>query len=376
MLSLYVHIPFCRTKCRYCGFFSTVYDRDKAESFINGLRSELASHAEMLMETEVSSLYLGGGTPSVLAPGQLDEVLRILRASVNLVKGGETTVEANPESLSRSMLEVLKSRGTSRLSIGVQSFSDNILRWLGRPHDAGQARDALKLVNAGRFCALSIDLIYGIPGLSREAWIDTVGEALRNAPEHLSLYSLSVDPGSRLEAEGSAAQGTLPDDELVARQYQDAVDMLRSAGFYRYELSNFSRPGQECRHNLHYWDRGEYLGIGPGAWSFIGGRRTMNSPDLDRYLLGREQGGSSVSFSETPDEDQARTETLALGLRRASGIDLREFARRHGETEAGLLRDRVRSLSWTGLYELYEQGLRLTDRGMLLANDAVSRIIS
>jgi oxygen-independent coproporphyrinogen-3 oxidase len=218
-------------------------------------------------------------------------------------------------------------------------------------------------------------LIYGIPGLTGSQWRDTLRKAVELRTTHISAYSLSLDEGSMLYQEVLSGAVTLPDDELIARQYEDAVEILGEAGYQQYEISNFCMPSYECRHNMNYWDRGEYIGIGPGAWSFSGNRRTRNIADSGAYISRLEQNEAPVDFEEVLDSSQAATEELLLGLRRTSGMDLAAYAERRGAAVQADILARVDALSGTGLF-FFEKGiLRLSRKGMLLSNEALSRII-
>ncbi|MDH4164042.1 MAG: radical SAM family heme chaperone HemW [Nitrospirota bacterium] len=376
MLSLYIHIPFCRAKCRYCGFYSTPYDPVVADLYLKALKRELTAYVPKLGPTPVATIYLGGGTPSILSPAQLEELFAVIRSAMRLEPNIEITVETNPDSLSKEVLGLLKDQGVNRLSIGVQSFSDAVLRWLRRPHSAQQAQDALALSRSHGFSNINIDLIYGIPGLTTQTWCDTIKKAIDFIPEHIAAYSLSLDEGSMLRREHEEGTLVLPDDDLVVQQYQEAIEILEQKGYQHYEISNFSLPSFACRHNLNYWQRGEYLGLGPAAWSFLNGKRTMNIADIGSYLSRIETGGQAYQFEEIPSKDESFLEYLALGLRLSCGVDQDTVASRFGEKMRDRLLERVHRLDWTGFFSIDGRSVRLTHRGRLLSNDAVARIVS
>lgn len=374
MLSFYVHIPFCADKCRYCGFYSTRYNPQLAELFLKAAEQEIIMRPEVIGQRIFGSIYVGGGTPTVLSVEQMEILLTGIREQVMLADSFEFTVEANPNSISPRMLSMLKTQAVNRISIGVQSFHEEILRWLGRGHTATEAKHAVAEARKWGFENISIDLIFGVPGLTEQIWHATLREAIELCPAHISAYSLSVDDGAKLCREQREGTVDLPDEALVAQQYETAVLMLADAGYQQYEISNFSKPSFECRHNLNYWDRGEYVGIGPGAWSFRGNRRSRNIAAVDAYVERLGQNRLPVDFDETLEKSQAAEEALFLGLRKTAGIDLSEFAAEHGAPVAERIIRQVESLLKTGLFFFEKGRLRLSRRGMLLSTEALSLI--
>lgn len=374
MLSLYVHIPFCVKKCHYCGFYSTPYAEQNADLFIAALRVEAAGRAAAFSEREFGSLYLGGGTPTVLSCNQLTEVISILRSNFKIAPNAEVTVEANPQSGSEPLFLALRKSGVNRLSIGVQSFSDRLLATLGRPHHAAQAQEAFQNARSCGFENIGIDLIYGIPCQTMDDWSRTLDHALALGPNHVSAYSLSLDEGSDFYRQTAAGSFHLPDDDAVAELYDKGVERLVAAGLLHYEISNFAQQGCECRHNLNYWQRGEYLGLGPGAWSFIAARRTQSVPDLTSYCTALQNGFSITAEEETVGSAGAALETVMLGLRTRSGIELKRIAGEFGP----LLRDRLLAQAApmidAGLLRHEAGRLFLTDRGMVLSNEVMGRL--
>jgi len=325
-------------------------------------------------EREFGTLYLGGGTPTVLSSEQLTTVISIVRSHFTIAPDAEVTVEANPQSGSRPLFLVLRKGGVNRLSIGVQSFSDRLLAILGRPHHAAQAQEAFQSARRSAFENIGIDLIYGIPGQTMEDWNRTLDRALALRPHHVSAYSLSLDEGSVYHQKAVSGSFHLPDDDAVAELYDAGVARLSAAGFIHYEISNFAQPGFECRHNLNYWQRGEYLGLGPGAWSFIAGRRTQSVPDLKSYCTGLQNGFSVMAEEETVGPAEAALETVMLGLRTRCGLELKRLADEFGP----LLRDRLLAQAApmidTGLLQNEAGRLFLTDRGMVLSNEVLGRL--
>ena len=374
MLSLYIHIPFCVGKCRYCGFYSTTYSTGKADEFISGLKNEASMYRDDFIHRPFGSIYIGGGTPTVLSPLQLGLLIRVIREHFLIDDTVEFTIEANPNTVTSEKLSLLLAQGVNRLSLGVQSFSNGILQTLGRLHSGEQAADAFRLARSAGFRNIGVDLIYGIPGQTATQWDETLGAAIALKPEHVSAYSLSLDDGSQFKREAEAGGFTMPDDEVIAAMYEYAVQTLNSACYGHYEISNFSLPGYECRHNMNYWDRGEYLGLGPGAWSFISGTRYSNISDTTEYSQRLSSGRSAIDAEETIGLVPSARETILLGLRTMKGLDLHRFKMEFGEDLLRRLERNAVPLRDAGLIGLTEGRIRLTDRGILLSNEALARL--
>lgn len=376
MLGLYIHIPFCFKKCPYCGFFSTPYDTIIADEYLSALRLDIGMHTRYLRENTFGSIYIGGGTPSTLSHDQFSRLFNIIKEHVRLTADAEITVEANPNTVTKNSLRLLKSLGVTRLSIGVQSFSDKVLALLGRVHSAREAIAAVHAAQDVGFGCIGIDLIFGVPGQTEEQWKNTLATSCSLKPEHISAYSLSLDEGSQWHRDTKDGRIEPPDDDTCANMYGTAIDLLRSRGYHQYEISNFCMPACECRHNVNYWDRGEYLGLGPGAWSFIGNKRWANIADVDQYVS-RLRSGITVQDQiryESVNGEQAALEKLFLGLRKTSGVDLAVYGLLFGEGKLGSLLNRIGDLKRDGLVDIQKNILVLTERGMMLSNEVLSRI--
>ncbi len=374
MLSLYVHIPFCVKKCLYCGFYSTQYAPALSDAYLSALELEAASYQDTFAGREFDTVYLGGGTPTTLTSAQFERLCTILRNHFSLSASAEITAEANPNTVDAPALDCMRANGVNRLSMGVQSFSDDVLRTLGRPHTAEQARDAAGLARKAGFTNIGLDLIYGVPGQTFEQVTQSLRKAMELEPQHLSAYGLSLDEGSFFAREAEAGRLRLPDDDVTARMYERIVSTLTGAGYGHYEISNFSRPGHECRHNLNYWERGEYLGLGPAAWSFISGKRYGNVSPVSEYCGRLRRGSSPLGAAEDIGPSQAAAEKVLLGLRTDRGVDLGLFEGEHVShalvgvaKNMGVLRDR-------GLIILRDGRVRLTERGKLLADEVIERL--
>lgn len=375
MLSLYIHIPFCVRKCHYCGFYSTVYTQEQANEYVAALCLEAANNQHVFNARTFDSVYIGGGTPTVLSSDQLEKLIAAIHKNFHISKDAEYTIEANPKTVSDSQLTLLREAGVNRLSLGVQSFNDDVLKTLGRLHSAREAADAFAIARSAGFTNIGLDLIYGVPGQTDIQWNETLDRAILLKPEHVSTYSLSVDEGSRFRRDAEAGRFALPGDELVATMYERAVNDLGLAGYSRYEISNFSLPGFICRHNMNYWERGEYLGLGPGAWSFITGRRYRTIADVREYSLRMNAGRSIIEDEEVASFRQAANETIMLGLRTARGVDRVRYERVFGADTVQLLEKNAAPLKQAGLIEESKGRIRLTEKGFLLADEALARLV-
>lgn len=324
MAGLYLHIPFCSSFCIYCDFYSEVAP-ERVEAYLEALGREAAARRHEL-EVPPSTLYAGGGTPSLLSPGQFSRLFGILRDNFDLSRVGEFTMEANPDDIDPGKLDLWRSCGVNRLSIGVQSFCDSHLKWMRRRHGASTARSALRMAREAGFDNISIDLIFGFSALSAREWEAAVAEAVDLRPEHISCYQMMLEEGTPLTKLAEAGRYAEPPQEECAAQYAMLQRMLSGAGYLQYEVSNFALPGYESRHNSSYWRREPYLGLGPSAHSFDGDRRrSWNDPDLEAWIgawkAEAPEGRRAGSFEILSDKDLFN-ETVMLSLRTARGLDL------------------------------------------------------
>lgn len=318
---LYLHVPFCRARCGYCDFYRTVDLSGKAAWLDRMVREiEAVAAVGVLDGRACRTLYLGGGTPSLLEGAELARLLAALRAGFAFDPGLEATIEANPESVDPARAEAWRAAGINRLSLGVQSFHDDELRRLGRLHDAGQARAAWRAARSAGFENLSLDLIYALPGSTAVRWGETLAQALDLGPEHLSAYCLTLEGDVPMERAWRAGEISLPADDDARVQYEMLVARAAGAGLAAYEISNFARPGMACRHNRNYWTRGDYLGFGPSAHSHLAGRRWWNAASLPEWSRAIDEGELPEAGHEEVDPAAAAAEWIFLGLRQAEGI--------------------------------------------------------
>ena len=324
-LGIYVHVPFCKSKCVYCDFYSLPHAEERMDASVTAHLLETAPRAELHW---VDTIYFGGGTPSYLGAKRLREILSVILKKYDVDKHAEITLEANPDSAQDwRELRTLRKAGFNRVSLGMQSADDGELAEIGRVHTAAQVRTAVDAVWKAKIENLSLDLIYGLPHQTMERWQANLEAAVALAPQHLSCYGLKVEEGTPLHARRDSAG--LPGDDAQADMYLSTVETLRHYGFFQYEISNFARPGFESRHNLKYWTLQEYAGFGPGAHSDFGGVRYAYERDLDTYIRGVLEGTPMLSENERIPPLDRDTEYLMLGLRTVRGIAPKTFENRY-----------------------------------------------
>lgn len=366
MPGLYIHIPFCLSKCAYCDFYS-VTQTEKMPPFIRSLRQEMSLYRGLF--DPFDTIYLGGGTPSLLGIDQIETILNAIYATFTIADDAEITCEANPGDLTPEVSRALRSAGINRLTIGVQSFDNGVLTFLGRRHDTAGATAAIENARKAGFENIGLDLIYGVPGQELRSWLETLKSALSFSPEHLSCYQLTLEPSTPLGEKYRSGAVALPDDDLLYEFFMETSRTLEEAGYIHYEVSNFARGTEwTSRHNSKYWNHTPYLGLGPAAHSFSGTRRWWNCRSLDRYIEIADRGIPPIGGSELLTREQLRLERLYLGLRTREGIDLEDFAKRHG---CDLLqrKDRVLpQLIEDGLLEISTNHLRPTLRGLAVSD--------
>ncbi len=382
-LSLYVHIPFCRTLCTYCAFNTYAGLDALIDPYLAALQREMALAGQAAPNLHAHTLYLGGGTPSLLAPGQVAEVMAAAQAHFTLAEGAEITLEANPGDLSADRLAGYRSAGINRLSLGVQSAHADELRLFGRRHTFAEAGKAFRRARASGFENISIDLIYGAPNQARHRWRETLDAVLGWEPDHVSLYSLTLEPGTSLHRR--AMRGTLSpaDPDLAADMYDDARSMLSRAGLAQYEISNWARPGCESQHNRQYWLNHPFLGFGAGAHGSAAGLRTWNVNPVRAYISRIEQGKAqpyplspAVEGFERIERPLEMSETAILALRLVrEGISRSGFARRFGRALDEVFGPALEALERAGLLAADGDRVRLTERAYLVSNQVFVRLL-
>jgi oxygen-independent coproporphyrinogen III oxidase len=364
-VGLYLHVPFCAKRCYYCSFNTAPMDDAAMRRYLRAVRCELSLLGDLPWAHEItlSSIFLGGGTPSLLEPDALAHILDDVRARFTVEPGAEVTVECNPESVGRPKFEGYRAAGVNRISLGVQTLDDTILPRLGRLHSAGQARVAFDAAREAGHDNVSVDVMYGLPGLDVAGWSRAVHTVLDWQPEHLSAYGLTLDAGSLWGVTGVAG---LPLEGAVVEQYWALARAAADRGFEHYEISNYARPGCRSRHNLTYWRAAEYLAAGPGACGFIGTTRYGNTKPVPRYCATLEAGALPVDTHESLTPRQRLAEQLILGLRTREGVP-------HSLLEARLATDptlRTRTEIWRNADLLIDLGtnIALTESGFLVSD--------
>jgi oxygen-independent coproporphyrinogen-3 oxidase len=413
-LSLYVHIPFCTLKCSYCDFNSYAGIEALIRPFVDALCDEMRLWSEALAQgwgpepqtarRVVETVFFGGGTPSLLPLKDIEQIMAAMREAFELAPDAEVSFEANPGTVERDYFRGLVAAGVNRISFGVQSFHDDELAALDRIHSAEEAKEAYRWAREAGFERINLDLIYGLTEQPLERWQATLEQAIALAPQHLSLYALTVEEGTKLAHDIERGRAPAPDGDMQAAMYEWSCGRLAAAGYAQYEISNWCRPGEECRHNLVYWRNGEWLGLGPGAHSHLRGngkremgngasgvrfadvyspkqyiarvnetieRRPAESGDLRAVLESMPQ----VAFVEEQTAAMEMADTAILGLRLNEGMDTREFEGRFGRTLDEVYGPVLEETASLGLLERENGCVRLTERGRLLANEVFVRLL-
>lgn len=358
---LYIHLPFCKQKCNYCDFASFAGRESLIPAYLNALDKEAAAAPVKICET----LYVGGGTPSLLSAEELGNLCELIRRNFGAVSAfEESTLEANPESLTPEKIRVLKDAGFNRLSVGLQSFNDEELKTLGRVHSA---RDFLAAYNAARrggFENINVDLIAGLPGQTLAGFLRSLEQLLALRPEHLSVYGLQIEEGTPF-----FERGIVCDQPLMRRMLEETHARLTAAGYHHYEISNFALPGREAKHNTHYWNNGDYVGLGSAAASYLGGVRRQNTADVCAYIRRTEEGKSAVEFSEKLEGKAREGENLMLAFRKLDGVEL-------SPVQEELFGREIEKHLKSGLLERAGKKVKLSFEGLFLANEVFSGFVA
>ncbi|MBR2132988.1 MAG: radical SAM family heme chaperone HemW [Oscillospiraceae bacterium] len=373
-LGLYIHIPFCKSKCLYCDFYSLPNSEAHMDRYTAALQKHLSEIAPHAAQHSIDTIYFGGGTPSYLGAKRLCSLLKTIQKHYRIEKNAEITLEANPESLNNlHMVRKLHRAGFNRISLGVQSANNEELRTVGRIHSFEQVQQVVSLLRKGKIKNLSLDLIYGLPGQSMESWQETLKAVVALEPEHLSCYGLKIEEGTPLYT--MQDQLRFADDDLQADMYLWACDYLSEHGYEHYEISNFAKPGHPSRHNMKYWLLHEYAGFGPGAHSDFGDVRYAYIRDLEQYCRCMESGeGELLSEQERIPPRQRDTEYLMLGLRTAQGIEKREFENRF-RLPFSPIETALEQFRRSGHTTLENGRWHLTNEGFLLSNHIILAVL-
>ena len=372
MSGIYVHIPFCKSKCIYCDFYSIAVS-SLIDDYCNALKKEIASRSNQLTDKHIQTIYFVGGTPSMLAIQSIESILAEIYKNYHIAKNAEITLEANPENLSIEYLSALKRIGINRLSIGIQSFDDATLKFLKRRHSAKEAIESVLAAQKCGFDNIGIDLIYGITGIDEQMWEKQLDTAFTLPISHLSCYCLGIEDNTLLHRYTDEGKYIPSDDESCLQQFLIFDSKVRENGFEHYEISNASKPDMRSRHNSSYWNRTEYLGFGPGAHSYYNGIRAWNIANVKEYIKGISDGNSCLTI-EMLSETDIFEETIMLGLRTAEGINLREIEQHFGGGGVANILKAITKLQ-PDLYRYDGYRISLTPKGMFVSDSIIVEFI-
>lgn len=368
--SVYVHIPFCISKCRYCDFNSIALKEPVEHRYIEALLREISARAKDA--PPIKTVYLGGGTPTILHEELIKNIMTHLTQSFEILPDAEITIEANPGTLNEKKLDAIINSGINRISIGAQSFADTELRFMGRQHRAADIDAAVASARKAGFGNISLDLIYGLPDQKVEQWQESLSRAVALEPEHISSYELTIENSTPLADDIIMGRFRMPDEDLVCDMYYHAIEKFAEAGYHQYEISNFAKQGYECRHNINYWNRGEYFGFGAGAHSFMDNLRRSNIKNIYDYCSCIEKSADTTDEHNVIDSNEAVRETIFLGLRKVEGIDLMQL-----QDDVRLKIEKAASdLVRSSLACIENNRLKLTQKGLILSSEVIVRVLS
>ncbi len=370
--SLYIHIPFCKKKCAYCDFPSYAGRDEFIPEYLEALKFELEYYYSLYKRPAVRTLYMGGGTPTLLSDEQLSNLFTTIKNDFEIENEAEMTIEANPGTVTREKLGILIGTGVNRLSLGAQTFNNSFLKKIGRIHNEHEINDAFNMAREAGFKNINIDLIFALPGESLKDWQRSLEKAVKLKPEHISTYNLQLEEGTPLHAEKLKGGQNLPDEETELEMYKYAIKYLGDNGYTHYEISNFAKPGFECKHNKIYWTLQNYIGVGAGAHSFIDNVRTANAPSLEKYLT---KDMAAIKAEHHNTKKESMQEMIFLGLRLIKGFDLGDFTNRFGISMREIYKKELAELIDEGLIELNGKNIRLTENGLFLANEVFKRFL-
>ena len=375
-IGLYLHIPYCLHKCGYCDFNSHNIDEAEMESYVQALLLEMEHYAKSAGHCRVDTIFFGGGTPTTLPFADLARILKACHQQFQVDPEAEITCEANPATIPQTDLAQLREAGFNRLSIGVQSFDPDELKRLERVHSINEVYLTVERARKAGFDNLSLDLMFGLPGQTARLWESNLQKAIGLNPEHLSAYNLTIEPDTVFYKQQSQGQLKMPPDDFQRELFEIAIDTLTGVAYEHYEISNYAKPGKQCRHNLNYWVNGEYIGLGAGASSTFNGEHYKNVNLPARYIARINQTHTAVESRETPDRRQRMGEAVMLGLRLREGLNLVTFEQQFGMSFHEAFGDTVTRLEKMELMELRNDRAALTREGLFLADSVIVEFIT
>jgi oxygen-independent coproporphyrinogen III oxidase len=372
-LGIYIHIPFCQAKCSYCHFISTPYQNELANQYKNAVLSEIESHPAT--SEEVNSIYIGGGTPTVVPADHIAEILGECHRRFHIAEECEVSMEANPGTISAQKTAVYRKAGINRISIGAQSFVNTELLSVGRLHTSEMISESIGQLRDSGFTNINLDLMLGLPTQTADSWRRSLNETAGLSAPHVSVYMLDLDEQCRLHSQVADGSAVLPSEDLISDLYLETIHFFSSRGYMHYEISNFAKPGYACRHNLKYWKRNAYYGFGVGSHSFDINSRYANCSQISDYISAVETGAGSISWRETVTNEHALQETLFLGLRLTEGVDLNLLRNENYCDYSAKYENSLTDFYARGLIERTDSTIRLTESGMLLSNEIFQRFV-
>ena len=371
-LGIYIHIPFCVKKCGYCDFYSVKWDEESENKYIHSAINEIKSYNELSSKYVVDSIYIGGGTPSIINPKNLEKIISTIRCLFTVEENSEISMEANPNSLWEN-IKTYGEIGINRLSIGIQSLNDNILKRIGRIHNSKEALQAIDRAISFGFENINADVMFNIPGQTVDDINDTISKLVTKQIRHISFYSLKLEEGTPMYLLKKNKKIVMPEEDLEREMYYAGRNIMEKHGLMQYEISNFSVKGYECRHNLKYWKQEEYIGIGPSAHSFLGNVRFSNPSDLTEYITSGENGVFERNTLEEMDVNDIIFEYIMLRLRLTEGLKFADFKNKFSIDFKEAYKEQIKHLTENNLIESDDDAIRLTKRGMDLSNYVFSQ---
>lgn len=375
MISAYLHIPFCEQLCYYCDFNKVFLEDQPVDEYIQAMLSEMDLMNEYYPQQQLETLYIGGGTPTSLSAKQLDVLLDGVFQRYQLSTNAEFTVEANPGDLTVDKMHVLENYGVNRLSMGVQSFDDRLLKKIGRKHSAKEVYQTMKIIEKSSIDNVTIDLMYALPGQTVKMFLDSVDQALALGLPHLSMYALILENKTMFANLARRGQLLLPTDDEEVAMFELAKERLAKAGLFQYEISNFAKKGFESQHNLMYWNNEHYFGFGAGASGYLGHWRYRNQGPIQHYMAAIHEGKLPLLEEEHLTEDNQMEEHLFLGLRKMEGVTYQGFQNQFQQSLLSVYGEEIEGLVQRGLLLKDENGIRLNDKGILFGNDVFSEFL-
>jgi oxygen-independent coproporphyrinogen-3 oxidase len=375
-LALYLHIPYCLHKCGYCDFNSHPENQEESAHYVEALLKELKYYSTTLKSYNVPTVFVGGGTPTILPPLQLKIILDTVRQHFNLTPDCEITIEANPATIKLETLQEIRAAGYNRISIGVQSFDEKELQLLERVHNEEEIHSTVHRARSAKFENLSMDLMFALPDQTIEKWQSHLKQAIAKNPDHLSTYNLTIEPATAFFKLHERGKICLPHEDIQLEMYKTTIQILEDAGYSQYEISNFSKPGMESQHNINYWNNGEYLGVGAGASSYLNGERSKNINLPSIYIREIETKASAVDTRERLEPLSAMGETLMLGLRLLKGISIDVFENRFQVSFQKVYGKSVESLLSQELITFNQNRIALSRKGLFLADSVILKFMA